>query len=73
MINELSAKGAKVICQDTHVSGHACQEDLKLIYSLVHPKFAIPVHGEFRHRMAQKELADTWVFRRGNALLGKFR
>ena len=69
VINELSAKGAKVICQDTHVSGHACQEDLKLIYSLVHPKFAIPVHGEFRHRMAQKELAEYMGVQKGNALL----
>ena len=39
--------------------GHACQEEIKLIYSLVHPKYAIPVHGEFRHRMAQKELAES--------------
>ena len=69
VINELSAKGAKVICQDTHVSGHACQEDLKLIYSLVHPKFAIPVHGEFRHRMAQKELAEYMGVQKENALL----
>lgn len=69
VINELSAKGAKVICQDTHVSGHACQEDLKLIYSLVHPKFAIPVHGEFRHRMAQKELAEYMGVAKENALL----
>ena len=69
VINELSAKGAKVICQDTHVSGHACQEDLKLIYPLVHPKFAIPVHGEFRHRMAQKELAEYMGVQKGNALL----
>ena len=58
VINELSMKGAQVICQDTHVSGHACQEELKLIYSLVHPKFSIPIHGEYRHRVAQKELAE---------------
>ena len=58
VINELSIKGAQVICQDTHVSGHACQEDLKLIYSLVHPRYAIPIHGEYRHRIAQKELAQ---------------
>ena len=45
VINELFRKGADVICQDTHVSGHACQEDIKLIYSLVRPKYAIPVHG----------------------------
>lgn len=69
VINELSSKGAKVICQDTHVSGHACQEDLKLIYSLVHPKFAIPVHGEFRHRVAQKELAEYMGVAKDNAIL----
>ncbi len=56
VINELSAKGADVIFQDTHVSGHACQEEIKLIYSLVRPKYAIPVHGEFRHRKAQVNL-----------------
>ena len=57
MINELSAKGANVIFQDVHVSGHACQEELKLIYSLVKPRYAIPVHGEFRHLKANAELA----------------
>lgn len=57
VINELSQKHAKVIYQDTHVSGHACQEELKLIYSLVHPKFAIPLHGEYRHRIAQRDIA----------------
>ena len=59
VINELSMKGAKVISQDTHVSGHACQEDLKLIYSLVHPKFSIPIHGEYRHRKANAALAEN--------------
>ena len=59
VINELSMKGATVISQDTHVSGHACQEEIKLVYSLVHPKYAIPIHGEYRHRMAQKELAQS--------------
>lgn len=53
VINELQQKGADVIFQDTHVSGHACQEDIKLIYSLVKPKYAIPIHGEFKHRKAQ--------------------
>ena len=57
IINELSMRHTKVIYQDTHVSGHACAEDIKLIYSLVHPKYAIPVHGEYRHRLAQRELA----------------
>jgi len=52
VINELSMKGAEVIFQDTHVSGHACQEEIKLMYSLLKPKFALPVHGEYRHLMA---------------------
>jgi len=59
VINELSRKGAKVIFQDTHVSGHACQEEIKLMYALLRPKFAIPVHGEFRHLIAHAELADS--------------
>ena len=59
VINELSAKGANVIFQDAHVSGHACQEELKLIYSLVKPKYAIPVHGEYRHLKANAEIAQS--------------
>ena len=59
VINELSAKGADVIFSDVHVSGLACQEEIKLIYSLVHPKYAIPVHGEFRHLKAQAGLAEN--------------
>ncbi|MDE7062514.1 MAG: ribonuclease J, partial [Lachnospiraceae bacterium] len=58
VINELTMKGAEVIFQDVHVSGHACQEDIKLIYSLVKPKYAIPVHGEYRHLIAQARVAE---------------
>ena len=57
VINELSAKGADVIFQDVHVSVHPCQEEIKLIYSLVKPKYAIPVHGEYRHLKAQAKVA----------------
>ncbi len=57
VINELEAQGAEVIFQDVHVSGHACREEIKLIYSLVKPKYAIPVHGEIRHRHAQARIA----------------
>lgn len=57
VINKLLMKGADVIFQDVHVSGHPCQEDVKLIYSLTKPKYAIPVHGEYRHLMAQKKIA----------------
>ena len=58
VINELYMKGAKVIFQDVHVSGHACQEEIKLIYSLVRPKYAVQIHGEYRHLTAQKHLAE---------------
>lgn len=57
VINELQMKGADVIFQDVHVSGHACQEEIKLIYSLVRPRYAIPVHGEYKHRKAQAKIA----------------
>ncbi len=69
VINELSMKGAKVINQDTHVSGHACQEEIKLIYALVRPQYAIPIHGEFRHRMAQKGIAEALGVQKDNILM----
>ena len=59
VINELSQKGANVIFQDAHVSGHACQEELKLIYALLKPKYAIPVHGEYRHLKANAAIAES--------------
>lgn len=59
VINELSQKGAHVIFQDAHVSGHACQEELKLMYALIKPKYAIPVHGEYRHLKANATLAES--------------
>ena len=57
IINELLRKGAEVIFQDAHVSGHACQEEIKLIYTLVKPRYAIPVHGEYKHLKAQARVA----------------
>lgn len=57
VINELLVKGADVIFQDVHVSGHACQEEIKLIYTLVRPKYAIPVHGEYKHLIAHAKIA----------------
>ncbi len=60
VINDLLVKGADVIFQDApHVSGHACQEEIKLIYNLVQPKFAIPVHGEYKHLKANAILAEA--------------
>ena len=58
VINELFQKGADVIFQDAHVSGHACQEEIKLIYTLTQPKYAIPVHGEYKHLKAHAKLAE---------------
>ena len=69
VINELSMKGADVIFQDAHVSGHACQEEIKLLYSLVHPQYAIPVHGEYRHLKAQAGLAYSLGIPKENIFL----
>lgn len=71
VINELGMKGAKVIFQDTHVSGHACQEEIKLIYSLVRPKYSIPVHGEYRHLVAQKELVMGLGYSKDEVIIAK--
>lgn len=57
VINELFAKGAEVIFEDTHVSGHAYQEELKLIHTLVKPKYFVPIHGEYKHMKKHAELA----------------
>ena len=57
VMNELSAMGAEVVFEQTHVSGHACQEEIKLLYALLKPKYVIPVHGEYRHREANAKLA----------------
>ncbi|WFR55088.1 ribonuclease J [Anaerocolumna sp. AGMB13025] len=69
VINDLSMKGAKVIFQDTHVSGHACQEEIKLIYALTKPKYAIPVHGEYRHLMKHAELAQSMGIPKENTFI----
>ncbi len=76
IINDLLVRGADVIFQDVHVSGHACQEDIKLIYTLVRPKYSIPVHGEYKHLIAQKNIAmglgmdkdDIFIIRSGDVL-----
>ena len=69
VINDLSSMGADVIFQDVHVSGHACQEEIKLIYSLVKPKYAIPVHGEYRHLKAQAGIAESLGIPKENIFL----
>lgn len=76
VINDLYAKGADVIFQDAHVSGHACREEIKLLYTLVQPKYIIPVHGEYRHLKAQASLArelgyesdEIFIMRSGEVL-----
>ncbi len=76
IINELLMRGANVIFQDVHVSGHACQEDIKLIYTLVKPKYAVPVHGEYKHLVAQQRIAidlgipkqNTFILHSGEVL-----
>lgn len=71
IINELFIKGAEVIFQDVHVSGHACREDIKLIYSLVRPKYSIPVHGEYRHLKAQAAIAEDMGIPKDHIILLK--
>lgn len=69
VINELSMKGAKVIFQDTHVSGHAAEEEIKLIYSILKPKYAIPVHGEYRHLVKHAELCEVMGIPKDNIFI----
>lgn len=69
VINELFRKGADVIFQDTHVSGHACQEEIKLIYTLVKPKYAVPVHGEYKHLRAQAKIAENLGIEKDNIFI----
>ena len=69
VINELLVKGADVIFQDVHVSGHACQEEIKLIYTLIHPKYAVPVHGEYKHLKAQAKIAESLGISKDNIFI----
>lgn len=73
VINELFKKGAEVVyrsLENIHVSGHACQEELKLILSLTKPKYFIPVHGEFRHLRQHALLAEKMGIPSKNIMLG---
>ncbi|MCR5255713.1 MAG: ribonuclease J [Acetatifactor sp.] len=69
IINELLRKGAEVVFQDAHVSGHACQEEIKLIYTLVHPKYSVPVHGEYKHLKAQGKIAESLGIQKENIFI----
>ena len=69
IINELFKMGADVIFQDVHVSGHACAEEIKLIYNLTQPKYSIPVHGEYKHLIAQAKIAEELGIAKDNIFL----
>lgn len=72
VVNKLFEKGAEVIYSDIadiHVSGHACQEELKLMHSLIKPKFFMPVHGEFRHLILHKRLAENLGMKKENIFI----
>ena len=72
VINELFRKGADVIYEDladVHVSGHAYQEELKLIHTLVNPKYFMPVHGEYRHLKHHGDLAENLGMDKNNIFI----
>ena len=71
IMNELALKGAQIVFEDTHVSGHACREELRLIYALTKPKYAIPVHGEYRHLLRHGELAQEMGISKENVVIMK--
>ncbi|MBU5292770.1 ribonuclease J [Anaerosalibacter bizertensis] len=74
VINQLMEKGVNVIYEslaDVHVSGHACQEELKLIHALVKPKYFIPVHGEYRHLRRHAQLAEDLGMPKENIFVGQ--
>lgn len=69
VINNLYRKGAIVVTENVHTSGHACQEELKLIHNLINPKFFIPVHGEYRHLKEHIELAKRIGMQKTHCLI----
>ncbi len=74
VINQLFEKGAEVIYEslaDVHVSGHACQEELKLMHILAKPKYFIPVHGEYRHLKRHGKLAESLGMPKENIFIGE--
>ena len=74
IINELYRKGADVVYEKSeglHVSGHACQEELKIIHGLVKPKFFIPIHGEQRHLQLHSRLAQSMGMNPRNIHIGE--
>ena len=74
IINELYRKGAEVVYEKSeglHVSGHACQEELKIVHALVKPKFFLPVHGEQRHLQQHVKLARSMGMKPSHIVVGE--
>ena len=72
VINDLAENGAEVIyksIEDIHVSGHACEQELRLMMALLKPKFFIPVHGEFRHLMMHGRIAESMGIKKKNIFM----
>ncbi|MBQ9828161.1 MAG: ribonuclease J [Lachnospiraceae bacterium] len=69
IMNEIYEKGADIIFQDTHVSGHACEEEIKLLHALAAPTYAIPIHGEYRHLKANAGIAERMGVKKENIFL----
>ena len=74
VINNLYRMGAEVVyksIEKIHVSGHACQEELKILHTLLKPKFFIPVHGEYRHLKKHVKLARSLGMKEANMLIAE--
>jgi ribonuclease J len=72
VINDLTEKGAKVIygqIEDIHVSGHACEQEIRLIHALLKPKYFIPVHGEYRHLLGHAKIAENMGMDKSNIFI----
>jgi len=72
VINDLTQRGAKVIygqIEDIHVSGHACEQEIRLIHALLKPKYFIPVHGEYRHLLGHAKIAENMGMDKSNIFI----
>ncbi|AJG99802.1 ribonuclease J [Clostridium beijerinckii] len=72
VVDDLTEKGAKVIyeaIEDIHVSGHACEQELRLIQALLKPKFFVPVHGEYRHLLSHSKIAENMGMDKSNMFI----
>lgn len=68
-LSRLEEQGAIVEFQDIHATGHACADDLRFLYSLLHPRFVIPAHGDYRYRREAKRIAESVGIPANNILL----